>query len=159
MDLTDRQWELLKPFIEWSEKQRGSRRGRPPRDGRQVLNGALWILRTGAQWHDLPARYGPYQTCHRRFQGWVQDGTLPGILWALAEDLRARGKLALEESFVDASFVEAKKGAMESAPPSTAKGARSWRLPTAMVFLSPYGLRVLRRMNANWSKTRSASAT
>jgi len=159
MDLNDRKWELLKPFIEWSEKQRGSRRGRPLRDGRQVLNGALWILRTGAQWHDLPARYGPYQTCHRRFQRWVPEGTLPGILWALAEDVHARGKLGWEESFVDASFVGAKKGAMESVPPSTAKGARSWPLQTAMVFLSPYGLRVLRRMRANWSKTRCASAT
>ena len=159
MDLTDREWALLKPFIEWSEKQRGHRRGRPLRDGRQVLNGALWILRTGAQWHDLPARYGPYQTCHRRFQRWAGEGTLQGILWALAEDLRARGKLALEESFVDASFVEAKKGAMESVPPSTAKAARSWLSPTAMVFLSPSGLRVLRRMSANWWKTRCASAT
>jgi len=159
MDLSDRQWELLKPFIEWSEKQRGERRGRPLRDGRQVLNGALWILRTGAQWHDLPARYGPYQTCHRRFQRWVREGTLQGILWELAEDLRARGKLALDETFVDASFVEAKKGAMEWVPPNTAKGARSWPLQTAMVFLSPYGLRVLRRMSANWSKTRCASAT
>ncbi len=159
MDLSDRQWALLKPFIEWSEKPRGHRRGRPLRDGRQVLNGVIWILRTGAQWHDLPARYGPYQTCHRRFQRWVQEGTLEGILWELAEDLRARGKLALEESFVDASFVGAKKGAMESVPPSTAKGARSWRSPSAMVFLSPYGLRVLRRMSARWSKTRCASAT
>ncbi len=159
MDLSDRQWALLKPFIEWSEKQRGHRRGRPLRDGRQVLNGTLWILRTGAQWHDLPTRYGPYQTCHRRFQRWQREGVLQGILWALAEDLRARGKLALEESFVDASFVGAKKGAMEWVPPSTAKGARSRLLQTAMVFLSPYGLRVLRRMNANWSKTRCVSVS
>ena len=158
MDLTDRQWELLKPFVEWSGKQRRrDGRGRPFRDGRQLLNGALWILRTGAQWHDLPPRYGPYQTCHRRFQQWVRDGTLPGILWALAEDLRARGRLALDETFVDASFVEAKKGATELVQRSTAKGARSWQLQTAMVFLSPYGLRALRRMNANWSKTRCAS--
>ncbi|MGH9601576.1 MAG: IS5 family transposase [Terriglobales bacterium] len=124
MDLSHRQWELLKPFIEWSEKQRGERRGRPLRDGRQVLNGALWILRTGAQWHDLPARYGPYQTCHRRFQRWVREGTLPGILWALAEDLRARGKLAVDETFVDASFVEAKKGAMELGPTKHGKGSK-----------------------------------
>jgi transposase len=79
-------------------------RGRPFRDARPVLNGVLWILRTGAQWHDLPERYGPYQTCHRRFQKWVRDGTLDGMLWALAEDLRERGKLGLDETFVDASF-------------------------------------------------------
>jgi len=35
-----------------------------------VLNGILWVLRTGAPWHDLPERYPSYQTCHRRFQQW-----------------------------------------------------------------------------------------
>jgi transposase len=159
MDLREEQWELVKPFVQWSAKRRTDGRGRPFRDARPVLNGVLWILRTGAQWHDLPERYGPYQTCHRRFQKWVRDGTLDGMLWALAEDLRERGKLGLDETFVDASFVGAKKGAMELVQRSTAKGARSWQLQTAMVFLSPCGLRVLRRMSANWSKTRCASAS
>ncbi|MCE2488084.1 MAG: transposase [Desulfurellaceae bacterium] len=36
-----------------------------------MLNGILWILRTGAQWAELPSCYPPYQTCQRRFQqGW-----------------------------------------------------------------------------------------
>ena len=159
MELHDAQWELVKPFLQWSAKRRPDGRGRPFRDGRQVLNGVLWILRTGAQWHDLPARYGPYQTCHRRFQQWVRDGTLEGILWALVEDLRARGQLGLDETFVDATFVGAKKGAMELVQRSTAKGARSWQLQTAMVFLSPCGLRVLRRMSANSSKTLCGNAS
>src|SRR4051812_18425407 len=38
------------------------RRGRPWRDPRDVLNGILWILRTGAPWKDLPNRYPSYQT-------------------------------------------------------------------------------------------------
>ena len=29
-------------------------RGRRPRDPREVLNGIMWILRTGAPWKDLP---------------------------------------------------------------------------------------------------------
>ncbi|WP_448518267.1 transposase, partial [Rhodoflexus sp.] len=33
--------------------------------------GILWVLRTGAAWKDLPDRYPPYQTCHRRYQQWV----------------------------------------------------------------------------------------
>ncbi len=39
-------------------------------DTREVLNGVLWVLGSGAPWHDLPEHYPPYQTCHRRFQGW-----------------------------------------------------------------------------------------
>jgi transposase len=35
-------------------------RGRPWRSSREVLNGIMWILRTGAQWADLPERYPPY---------------------------------------------------------------------------------------------------
>ena len=42
--------------------------GRPPADTRAVLNGVLWILRTGAQWGELPEKYPPYQTVHGRFQ-------------------------------------------------------------------------------------------
>ena len=77
---------------------------------RAVVNGALWILRTGAPWHDLPNRYPPYQTCHRRFQHWQRSGVLLQLLQKLAEDLRDRGKLDLSEAFVDASFSSAKKG-------------------------------------------------
>jgi hypothetical protein len=89
-----------------------------------------------------------FQTCHGRFQQWEREGVLEGILWALGEDLLARGKLNLEESFIDASLVEAKKGALELVRRSAAKRARSWQLQTAMVFLSPCGLAALRRMKS-----------
>ena len=73
-------------------------------------NGVLWVLRTGAPWYDLLERYPPYQTCHRRFQTWVHDGTLEGILKALAQDLKERGGLDLTECFIDGTFIVAKKG-------------------------------------------------
>lgn len=55
----------------------------------------MWVLRTGAQWADLPERYPPYQTCHRRFQERVNNGVLKGVLEALAQDLERRGELEL----------------------------------------------------------------
>ncbi len=158
-DLTDVQWEHLRPLVEWNMKRRSDGRGRRWRDARQVLNGVLWILRTGAAWKDLPARYGPYQTCHRRFQQWLREGILQGILWALCEDLLARGQLGLEEGFIDASFMGAKKGAMALVERSSAKGASSWQSQTAMVFLSPFGLRALRRMSKSWLRLRSSTAS
>ena len=121
-------------------------RGRPWRDSRDVLNGILWILRTGAPWKDLPDRYPPYQTCHRRFQSWVQDGTLEKVLRAIAQDIRERGKLDPSEAFIDGTFAGAKKGGPASGKRSAARGPRSWQLQTAVVFLSPYGSQVLRRM-------------
>ena len=92
MDLTDAQWAILAPLFP-KPRVRRDRRGRPWRDPRDVLNGILWILRTGAPWKDLPDRYPSYQTCHRRFQRWVRDGTLRRVLKALAADLHARGGL------------------------------------------------------------------
>ena len=91
MHISDAQWELLRPILRESTTAGG--RGRPRRDARQVLDGILWILRTGARWQDLPREYPPYQTCHRRFQQWVGEGRLERILRTLAEDLLARGAL------------------------------------------------------------------
>jgi len=157
MDLTEAQWEILKPLL--APKRRLDGRGRPWRDTQAVLNGILWVLRTGAPWHDLPDRYPPYQTCHRRFQQWQRDGTLTRLLHALAEDLRARGKLDLSETFIDASFSSAKKGALLSAQLAAEKAVKSWRSQTAMVFLSPAASPALRRMKRNSSRPPSSSAS
>src|SRR5829696_7179496 len=100
MDLTDEQWEVLEPLIP-DPPQREDSRGRPWRDPRDVLNGILWILRTGAPWKDLPERYPPYQTCHRRFQAWTEEGVLAGVLEALAQDLEERGRIDLSECYID----------------------------------------------------------
>lgn len=99
MDLTDEQWVALEPLLPKPPK-RADGPARPWRDTREVLNGVLWVLRTGAPWHDLPEHYSPYQTCHGRFQGWVCDGTLGRVLATLAEDLEERGGLNLSECFI-----------------------------------------------------------
>ncbi len=109
MDLTEKQWAVLAPLLP-KPRLRQDRRGRPWRDPRDVLNGILWILRTGAPWQDLPERYPSYQTCHRRFQYWVESGTMQRVLEALARDLEARGELDLSECFIDGTFAGAKKG-------------------------------------------------
>ena len=96
-DLTDDQWRVLDPLIP-EPSGRKDRRGRPWTPRRAVLNAILWILRTGAPWRDLPERYPPYQTCHRRFQDWVRSGILKGVLEALAEDLYVRGRLDVQEA-------------------------------------------------------------
>ena len=100
MDLTDEQWGAVEALLP-KPVVREDGRGRPWRDPRDVLNGVLWILRTGAPWADMPDRYPPYATCFRRFQSWVEEGVLQHVLQALADDLVARGKLDLSETFID----------------------------------------------------------
>lgn len=111
------------------------------------MNGVLWVLRTGAPWQDLPTRYPPYLTCHRRFQQWQRAGRLDRLLQRLAEDLRDRGKIDLSEAFVDATFAGAKTGGLPLGLLAAAKGAKSWRSATVMVFLSPCTWPALHRMN------------
>ncbi|NJL05190.1 MAG: transposase [Chloroflexaceae bacterium] len=41
-----------------------------------MLKGIIWVARTGVHWKDLPKHAPPYQTCHRRFQAWVEQGIL-----------------------------------------------------------------------------------
>jgi transposase len=94
-------------------------------------------LRTGAPWHDLPDRFPPYQTCHRRFQQWRRNGVFRDLLTCLTGDLRVRGKIDLTEGFIDASFPAAKQVAPSSVLQSAAKATRSWQSSTAAVFLSP----------------------
>ena len=108
-DLTDEQWVLIGPFLP-KLARRTDGRWRPWRENRAVLNGSLWILRTGAPWADLPDRYPSYQTCHRRFQQWVRAGVLRRVLEVLAQALHDEGYLDLQETFIDGSFAPAKQG-------------------------------------------------
>jgi transposase len=145
MDLTDEQWRAVETILP-EDPVRADKRGRPWSDRRTVFNGVLWILRTGAPWQDLPERYGPHQTVHRRFQSWVRTGVLEQVLLAVAQDLKDRGGLDLSECFIDGTFAPAKKGGAASGKQNAGKALKSWQLRTAMVFLSPFARRVLPRL-------------
>ena len=122
-DLTDEQWALIGPFLP-TLARRKDRRGRPWKENRIVLNGILWILRTGAPWADLPDRYPSYQTCHRRFQHWVRAGLLRSLLEILAQALHDEGHLDLQEAFIDGSFAPAKHGGAAVGKTKRGKGSK-----------------------------------
>jgi len=67
-----------------------ARTGRPPRDRREILDGVLWILRTGAPWRDLPEELGPWVTVWDLFDAWNHDGTLDAILSQLRSAVAPR---------------------------------------------------------------------
>jgi transposase len=150
-ELTDEQWSLIEPLLPELPK-RDDGKGRPWRENREIMNGILWILRSGARWKDLPDKFPSYQTCHRRFQAWVQDGSLRKVLEALAQDLETRGEIDLSECFIDGTFVIAKKGATELVRLSEAKARNSWWWQTMLLFHSPSTHRVLRRTKSDLSK-------
>ena len=105
-EVSDQEWEVLKDVLP-PRKQRG----RPPAETRKVLNGMLWILRTGAPWRDLPERYGPWRTVYDRFSLWSKDGTLDRILSTLQVRLDADGRIDWDLFCIDGSVVRASRAA------------------------------------------------
>ena len=134
-ELSDGQWARLAPLLPPERPATG----RPARDHRTVLNGILWVLRTGAPWRDLPERYGPWATAWSRFRRWRDAGVWDRVLAELKRDADARGELDWAVHFVDSSNVRAhqhaagaKKGATRRSAAAAAAGApSSTSAPTA----------------------------
>lgn len=136
MKLTNDQWDAIKGCFPDEEITQERKRGRPFAPAREILDGVLWVMRTGAPWSDMPRRYPPFQTCHRRFQGWIREGVMPRILAKLREDLAKRGGIEDIEAFIDGTYVPAKKGDPVWDVAGRVRLPRSWRSQTAMVFRS-----------------------
>jgi transposase len=74
-ELTDEQWDFIKPHIPPQPIV-----GRKRADDRKTINGILYVLVTGCRWHDMPRRYGSYQTAWRRLNWWSKIGVWNKIL-------------------------------------------------------------------------------
>ena len=119
--LTDGQWSKIEPLL-----PKLTSRGRPWRDSREVLEGILWVLRTGACWKDLPAEYPSPATCWRRLRRWEAEGVWLDVWRTFLSELNSKGRLDWSEAFVDGTFAPAKKGAHASARPSAGRARSSW---------------------------------
>jgi transposase len=106
-EVTDEQWEVIQPIL----PKRTAKTGRPPSDPRLMLNGILWILRTGSPWRDLPERFGPWQTVYDHFAKWRALGAYDRILEALHIRLDADGEIDWDLWCIDGSSVRASRAA------------------------------------------------
>jgi transposase len=66
--ILDKLWNEIKNIL--PKEKPSNTVGRPIVKYRLVLDGILYVLRTGCQWKMLPKEYGSGSTCHRRFQEW-----------------------------------------------------------------------------------------
>ena len=101
--LTDAQWARLAPLLPPQKPATG----RPNSDHRLVVEGMLWLLRTGAPWRDLPKDYGSHATVATRFYRWRKAGILDRAFAALLADGDARGTLDWRLHSLDATVVRA----------------------------------------------------
>ena len=100
-DLTDEQWQGLVPLL---PAQKGLT-GRPSKDHRTIINGILWVLRTGAPWRDLPEQYGPWRIVASRFYRWRKQGLWERILAEVQRETDAAGGVEWELHFIDGTSV------------------------------------------------------
>ncbi|MGM0351792.1 IS5 family transposase [Streptomyces sp. Adlamb9] len=126
-DLSDAEWERLRPFLPVSNKRCGRWR-----DHRQVIDGILHRVRTGVQWRDLPERFGPWKTVYERHRQWSADGTWERLLQQVQAEADAAGELEWDIS-VDSTIVRAHQHAAGARNRSAAnyllKGGRASRTP------------------------------
>ena len=102
-DLTDEQWRRLTPLL----PARKPSTERPSKDHRTIINGILWVLRTGAPWRDLPERYGPWRTVVSRFYRWRKQGLWDRLLAEVQQQSDAAGQIEWEVHYVDGTVVRA----------------------------------------------------
>lgn len=134
MILTDELWSRIKDLIP-EPKKASDGGGRPGYPRRQILEGILWVLMSGARWKDLPPAYPGYKTCHRLFQDWQKQGVFEALFHTLSSEKSKSNKSAATSAFIDGTFVPAKKVARSLAEVTKAKAARSWPSAIALVGL------------------------
>ena len=78
-DVTDAQWRRIEPLLPAPTWQPNGP-GRPPRDRRQIVNGLLYLTKTGGPWALLPPCFGPWKTVYDYFRRWSLQGVCAAVL-------------------------------------------------------------------------------
>ena len=109
-DLTNRQWQLIRQLL-----PARARRGRRPIDRRRVINGILYIARTGCQWRQLPLDFPNWSTVYGIFRKWKINGVWETVHNALREKVRrAEGKKSTPTAaIIDSQSVRTAEGGDE----------------------------------------------
>ena len=117
-ELTDEAFGRIEPLL---PKQKP---GGQWKDHRTVLNGMFWILNSGAQWRDVPERYGKWQTVYDRYRRWMREGLFDRILHRLHLELDADGRIDWDVFDVDGSSIRAHQSAAGAAKNHSKKRAK-----------------------------------
>ena len=96
-ELSDAQWRRIEGLLPGKLGDPG----RTAEDNRLFVNGVLWVLRSGAHWHDLPERYGKWKSVHTRFARWAKSGVWERVFNVLTKD-RKNEYLMLDTTLVRA---------------------------------------------------------
>lgn len=105
-ELTDEQYARIEDLL-----PANGHRGGQWNDHRTTLDGILWVLHTGAQWRELPGRYGKWKSAYGRFNRWSKQGLFDRILRRLHTRLDKLKRLDFDLWCVDGSSIRAGRSA------------------------------------------------
>lgn len=114
--VSDGLWARLEPLLA-DPPRRFRSPGRSRYSPRVCLEGILYVLFTDTPWLEVPYRelgLPSGETCRRRLEEWIERGLLERALEVLQSELADAGRLDWSRVIIDASLVEAKKGAPKS---------------------------------------------
>jgi transposase len=117
-ELTDQQFAVIRDLLPGKPGDRG----RTAEDNHRFINGVLWVLRSGAHWHDLPERYGNWKSTHKRFSRWARSGVWEAVFKRLLEDSQN------DYVMIDSSLVKAHQ---QAAAGKKGRLSRRWGDPVA----------------------------
>ena len=128
--VSDQLWARLAPVLA-DPPRRFRYPGRCRYPARQCLEGILFVLYTDTPWLQVPYRelgLPSGETCRRRLEEWTRRGLFGRALLLLQQQLAEADRLDWSRVIVDASLVEAKKGARRSRARSAAAlaAASTW---------------------------------
>ena len=100
-EISDQEWSQIEHLL----PEQTGKKGRPAKNNRAILNGIVWLAKSGAPWRDLPERYGSWKSVYTRFCRWRDSGLLEQIFTALSADAD------FENLMIDSTIVKVHKSA------------------------------------------------
>ena len=103
--LTDREWEFIEPFLPIGAF------GPYPQNLRAQFEGVVWKFRSGAQWREMPERFGAWQSVYDRFRHWRKAGVFTALLEGVIAEASRQGRVDLSLVSVDSTTARAHQDA------------------------------------------------
>lgn len=94
--MSQAEWVFLAPFLIKNRTQGGRR----PLDHRRVLDGVLYVTRTGVPWRDLPPKFGNWNSVDRQYRRWTEAGVWDVMLAALSDSEASDNTLQMSDSTI-----------------------------------------------------------
>ena len=112
-DLTDKEWELIEPIFTKSKKGKHLQKN----EKRDLVNGVLYIVKTGCQWEYLPKDYPKYKTVNSFYVRAKNSGMWEEMMDMLVQKTRKKAGRNAEPSY---SLIDSQSAKTTSA--STERG-------------------------------------